>query len=62
MDTRNDPVGELDAVIRRKYCTDRVGHGGDQVAQEPCGCRLVRIRVQLDMGKFAGTVDGDEQA
>jgi hypothetical protein len=37
-------------------------HGAHQVAQELCGDRLVDVRVQLGVSKFAGTVEGGEQA
>jgi hypothetical protein len=37
-------------------------HGAHQVAQELWGDRLVDVRVQLGVSKFAGTVEGDERA
>jgi hypothetical protein len=52
--------GELDAVVGQ-HGVDAVGHGLDQVAQEPGGLHLPCAVHEADEGELARAVDGHEQ-
>jgi hypothetical protein len=57
------PVGQLCArhTVIRQDCVDRVGHRGDEGAQEVGGNPARGLLVQLGKGKLAGTIDGHEE-
>ena len=53
-------IGELDAIIS-EHRVDLIGDGGHHVPEELSGDHFVGFCMQLGIGKFAGTVNGDKQ-
>jgi hypothetical protein len=54
------PVRELEAIIGQ-HGVDLVWYGGNQVLKELRGHHFVGLFMQLGIGQFAGTVNGDKQ-